>query len=364
MAAEGQLAPPESPVPAEPLQQAPPSQPAVQPQVREPSQQAAQPQPVQQQAAAPGWRDHLKSQGYDLSGIQDDAAAAQYIGSALKQAQQAMQYARYGQEVAPHYDEFQKWRQEQQRQAQAQQQGQKPWWAQDPIGWNPPEYDPGWASLVARDAQGNLVPMPGAPANVVQKYQEYMLHRQQTADKFMSNPHAFIEPTVRHLAKQIAEQAIQEHLGQYKDMESAKSFVQQHASWLHQLDGGGQPMRNPVSGELMLSPWGERFKVHVQQAQDYGMNQQAQQEWAMTKVQMEYAAQELQRLQSGGGQNPPVPVNPREQANQEALDKNRGKRNNQANNTAARQPAGDLPLDQQLRAAFSAAGYSMDQRLE
>ena len=308
-------------------------------------------------ASLPSWRDHFQSHGLDLSGYKDDAAAAGYVAQALAQGRQAQEMARYGQEVAPHYAEFQEWRAQQARAAAARQEAEKPWYDK---WWQPPAYDPSWDRLLSQDANGNLTAAPGAPADLVQRYQNYRHFRQQQAERLMANPYTFFEEPIKHLAAQEAERIVGQHLGGYKDTNFAQTFVQQNTSWLHQHDAQGNPVRDLMGGGPVLSSWGQKFAGYVREAQDrHGIQAvEGQQEYALMKVQLDRALELLAQQQPAAAALPPA--NPRAAANeqvlQEAKGRQRGGRAPLPNNGAA--PQVHLSLPERIRQNLKAAGIN------
>lgn len=297
---------------------------------------------------------------------QDDRALAQYLLAERERAQQLQPYAPYAQQYAQHAAEFQQFLA--QRQADAQrardQQQNKPWWAPH---WQAPEYDPNWESMVRTDEHGNVVPGPGAPPDVAAKYLNALQFRQQQAKKFLDNPYTFLEPGIKTLAQQVAEQAVQQHLGGYRDQVFAQNFTQQNAGWLYQQTQDGRVATDPF-GQPLLSPQGQQFAGYVRHASErMGLQDvRAQQEFALAMVQRDWYAAQVQQQQAASGQA-------RQQANQQFLQNNAGANNiPPAGGSVPRgAPAGvdqgsqnrSQTIGQRLRAAFAAEGVT-DQVLQ
>lgn len=170
--------------------------------------------------------------------------------------------------------------------AQAQQQRQQP--AQPQVQpqeqprakWNPPEYDPNWLKLLKKDEQGNLVPVPGAAPDLVQKVTNYSNWLEEQQQKFYRDPADFIfqssdlEDRIASRVNEIVEQRIVAQ----RNQEEAERAWQIHAGWMTEKDKTGNPIVGPNGmpqltheGQVALMetrrqmemgrPFGEAFKV-------------------------------------------------------------------------------------------------------
>lgn len=233
--------------------------------------------------------------GQDLSQqFQSDEAVLQHLLAERGRVQQLSQFAQYGQQVMPHWSEFQNFLA--QRQAAQQQPAQeKPWWSQF---WNPPEYDPSWERQVQQDAQGNFIPAPGAPPDVVNKVLAFRQFRTAQAERLMQNPFQFFEQPIKTLAQQVAQQAIQQHMGQYQDQLFAREVTQRNAAWLYARDQQGNLLTeqtfDPRTGQQnilpVLSPHGQAFRQFVMDAHALGIQDvRAQEKYAMALLQAQWA---------------------------------------------------------------------------
>jgi hypothetical protein len=216
----------------------------------------------------PSWlsvRDAAKNYGYDLSTYQDDQTALQALVQRARSAEQATELARYGQQYLQHQTQFQDYLKQRQEEEAKKAQAQPQSW------WKAPEFDPRWRNMVRRDeATGNLVAAPGAPPDIVQRYLTAVDHQQQFLDKFTFDPLGAIKPGVEEVARQVAAQLIQQHLGGYASTQQAQDYVRQNAAWLFQRDPQGQPVYGQ-NGQPQLSPAGRLFGQYVQQAVDMGI---------------------------------------------------------------------------------------------
>jgi hypothetical protein len=263
-----------------------------------------------------------------------------------QQEQQFRQYQPYLQSYLQHAGPFAQWLrsvhgQAGQPPAPQQPQGpqeQKPWWSDH---WKAPDYNPSWLQQVTQDEKGNLIPIPGAPPDIVQKIADYRQFRQEQAERLMQNPYQFFEPLVQQAvqqARQESERVIREQLSQQRDIAMSTQFVQQNSRWLYELDPQGQTMiqsvYNPMSGSMVqtpvLSQWGRMLYQAVQeesqkQQQRGYFDQEEQQRNAMMRVQNQYM---LNLLQQGAQPNqqpaqaPPQTLSPQQQSNQDFLKQN------------------------------------------
>lgn len=358
-----------SPAPSAAPPASPPSAPAPSPSVPAPSGGTAQASSASA-PPAPSWREPFKAAGLNLDHFNDDQSAAQYVAQALTRSRDDTQYATYGRQVADKWDDVQKFLKQQEEQQKAQKEAEKPWHAKF---WQPPEWNQEWQSMVQQDDRGNWVPVPGAPPGVAAKYSEYRAFRQQQAEKLMQNPYAFFEEPIKHLAQQVAQEQFQKMTAEREAQSFTSSWVKDNSDWLFAKDATGQPIQDPVTRQNVLSPHGIKFKEYVNDAKDrMGITSpQGQQEWALQKVQLEYAVEELKRLQSASATPPPgvpvtpaAPVNPREAANASIL-KTTPKRAASAATPAsnANPPQTQLSLRQRLSKTFKDNGITSDDLL-
>ena len=324
-----------APAPQAPAQ--PSSQPAVQP-----SQPVSQPasQPVSQPMAAqvtpdggasvaaptqPSWLAQLRETGVDL-GTEDEKAAMQLLSQLYKDRQQLAPIAPYVSQYMQHASDFAKYMEQQRSQAAPAPTQDDPWHKKY---WNPPEFNQGWERLITQDVNGNLLPAPGAPPDIVPKYLAYRQFRAEQADKFMSNPYEFMAPAIQHLARQEAEKLVEERMKRQSEQQSSLQFVQEQSNWLYEKDQNGQTKQqmtfNPQSGTYtqtpMLSQWGQAFASYVQQEQvrqqRYGyMDIEEQKRNAMALVQRDFAVAQLNELKAKSGS---PAISPQQVANDQFL---------------------------------------------
>jgi hypothetical protein len=205
--------------------------------------------------------------------------------------------------------------------------------------------------MIVRDAAGNLTVRPGAPADVLPKYLNYHAYRRDFAEKFLSDPGKALAPLIQEAVATQAQQLLDSHLKAYDAQSYSRQFVATNAAWLHQHDVAGNPLRDPVTGNPVLSPAGARFRDYVLAAEALGIQDIRQQEnYARGLLQRDIA---LEQLQAGQAASPTL--DPVTAAN---------RRPNQAGTLLAQQP-GQLPpynpslsLKEQLAQAFAQNGIT------
>lgn len=237
-----------------------------------------------------GIRDALKGMGLDLGAqYKDDNAALAGLAAAYRERAELQQLAGYGRQFLPHAEKFNAWMRQEQERAQAAEAAKQQW-------WKAPEFDPTWRSKIVRDpVTGQLKTVGDADPSIVGKYQTAADHQQAFLDKFTFNPIEAIKPGIEQVARTIAQELIQQHLGGYQEKVSAGQFIQANSEWLHARDQQGNVVRDPMTGVPQLSEWGRRFAGYVQEAAQMGLNTtESQQRYAMRGVQNDYLMAKLQ----------------------------------------------------------------------
>jgi hypothetical protein len=236
-----------------------------------------------------GIRDALASYGIDLrQQFQDDHAALQHLALAYQQNQQSQRLAQYGQLYLQHADSFNRYLQQQ---AEAQRQQQV---AQAQSWWRQPDFDPRWASQIARDPQtGEYRALPGADPSVVNRYLQWQEHQRSFLERFSYDPIRAIQPGIEEVARRVAAEVVGQNLGGYRDQQAAQGLVDSNSYWLHSHDAAGNVVRDPLNGAPQLSEWGKRFHAYVTKAQQMGLRDvQGQWDFAMASVQRDHLLSE------------------------------------------------------------------------
>lgn len=215
--------------------------------------------------------------------FQDDNAALQHLLLSYQQAQQYREVAPYAQQYMQHASQFQQYLAQQQqaaREAEAARNAAPGW-------WKAPEYNASWREGVEQDPQtGEYRVKNGFSPDILPKLREAMAHRQQFMDKFAFDPIGSIKPGIEEVARQVAQEMVQQHLGGYQSTVQANNIVEQNSSWLHARDQAGNVLVNPQTGRPALSPLGQRTAQYVVEVEKMGVTG-VQQQWNMAKAMAE-----------------------------------------------------------------------------
>lgn len=273
-------------------------------------------QPEVQQAAPPppAWREVASELNFTIPEDMDEKAVFRQLMEGFSQGSQAQ---RQLQEITPHWSEFQKFRQQQEEQARAAKakEQEQPWWHQF---HKPVDYDPKWEQLIGQDADGNLIPKPGAPLDIVQRYKAAQDARANLAAKMTdpTNPFGWLEGPVTHLAEQKAEAIYKKLREQEKAAEYAKQVVtSEEMRWLYQFDKNNQPVTDQY-GRPALSPLGNTYQQAVSQLQQYNLPLPLQHQFALSQARAEYAMSQLQQTPPAQAAPQAPQQTPRERANE------------------------------------------------
>lgn len=178
--------------------------------------------------------------------------------------------------------------------------------AQPPTPANPfglPQFDHRLLSLVGKDQNGNLVPLPGAPPDAVVKIQEYQEAFRKAQQDFFTDPMKALAPLIQQEAQKVAQQLYQQQYQQQQTATFAEQTVQENKDWLFEKNAqGGVQMRfDPATGRevAILTPLGNFYNQQLLAARQSGIeNPQARHQYAIAQVQNALYQQRLQQLQA------------------------------------------------------------------
>lgn len=243
---------------------APPSSGAGTPATPAASPAASAPAPSSAAAPAPSsppsqtFRDMAKDLLPSGRVFKDDAEAISYM---RQQAAEQSRLAGVGQQVYPYLSEFQQWQQEKaaEAQAKAKQDQQTPYYEK---WWKAPEYKPDWSKAIYKDPEtGRLSVRDGYPPDILNKALTYSSWLDQQQAKFWENPIQFMQEPIMHLAQHVAQQIVDQRLGEHQQRLQAQSFVNDNADWLFQTKDGN--FVYDANGNRQLNEWGQRFHGYV-----------------------------------------------------------------------------------------------------
>lgn len=230
---------------------------------------------------------------------------------------------------------------------------------QQPAGpgkfWEAAPYDQSWETW--RDAASPTGFREGTPAEVVVGWNKYVGNQREFFNKLRTDWDGTVGSWVDQRAKSLAEQVIEDRvsakLAEFQARLDSQQFVQQNADWLAQ--------RDPITGQVGLSPAGAQLHGYMTQLQSLGIQDpNAVRAFAAKLMTADILAQQQQQA---AFVQQPVATN--------GHDKNGGHKNRLLASGAMRQPnrGGTIPhsvdaapqnskltLDQMIRQELAAQG--------
>jgi len=263
------------------------------------------PSPPETPTPAPAWRTVATEYGLNIPDTaKEDDVFRQVFADAVRYHQSGRRAEEFMQSRLPYDSEFQQWLADRQQKAteKARAEDGKPWHAQF---WNPPvAYDPLFEAIQANE-MGELVAPKDAPPDLLHRFRNYLAFDKQQKLDFFKNPHAYLEPSIKHLARQIFE----EEFGRRRMADQEQQFAQSVVS-----DPKMQErllVRDAVGKPIGYTPWGTEYQRHLQQAFQWGLPTQAQHAYATAMADSWERGQPGQTPQKQNGK----PKTKREQSN-------------------------------------------------
>jgi hypothetical protein len=219
-----------------------------------------------------GFRDALKSRGYDVSQFDDDEAIVDHlveqarVSARVPQLEQAARYVEY---LAPYADEIDKLVQAKQQPAAEPTPAEEHYWG------TAPEWDPTWEQYLETDASGKVTTAPNSPSpNLHHKYIARRDWERQKASRLVTDPAAAVRPGLQSDFDKINERMdkIEQGLVSKEETQRVNSFVVANENWLYQQDANGQPVIDPASRQPIFSERGAEFVRIAQELQQTGMD--------------------------------------------------------------------------------------------
>jgi hypothetical protein len=168
-------------------------------------------------------------------------------------------------------------------------------------------------NFIQRDANGQLVALPGAPPGAALEVQQYQDKLRDVQRQFFANPEQYLGKFVEERAKEVAAQIVQQQFGQQQQVQTTNAIFKQNAGWMFAKDQGGntQYQFNPQTGQMheVLTPAGKYYAQVVQELDRRGTKDPAlQHEIAFAMTQNAVYQAELKR-QSAGQQGQQAALN-------------------------------------------------------
>ena len=182
-------------------------------------------------------RDYLASRGINTD--EDERTFVENSIRARQYLEQNRDQIRFAQQAAPHWNEFQQFlQQKQQAEAQKKAEEQAARW------YSKADWDPGLSRYILRDEEGNLRVADGADPSILARYQQAVMHQQETIRKFAEDPVSFLQPFEQRLEQRLIEKVKEmvtgELLGPRDQVMAADRIVQEIKPHLFTTDANGQ----------------------------------------------------------------------------------------------------------------------------
>lgn len=180
--------------------------------------------------------------------------------SATRNLQQYQQLIPYAQEYMEHKEAFENWRNGQSQPQQAQAPAPQAPQSEERAPWLGPEVKPEHKRYLVKDENGRDAIAENAPLDARYSLENYLQHRADFAQNFLNNPEEALGPMIQQQAQQIAQQMIEEELGQRDEQSYVQGLEQENADWLYEADG-----KTPTQEGLAV-------QQYISQAAEMGIN--------------------------------------------------------------------------------------------
>jgi hypothetical protein len=111
----------------------------------------------------------------------------------------------------------------------------------------PPDFDPTWQYQIHRDENGDLKPAPGAPSDIVEKYQAYTKFKESRINELVQDPEAFISKYLDKKAEELEKRQVELTQGQLaaeREQTAVNTWLDTHKNLLYV---GGDPQKGESS---------------------------------------------------------------------------------------------------------------------
>lgn len=292
---------------------------------------------------------------------QEDRAIAERLYQAMRREEAAARALQQYQSAVPvvqeylsNRPEYEKWRASMAQPAAPQAQAPVPQQPEQPAWWNPPQVRDSYRRYLVRDEHGREVISADAPMDARAALEDYQQYRADFAQRFLDNPESAIGPMVEKVARERAQQIVDERLERVNAESYVSNLERDNRDWLYDEQGN-------VSAE------GLAVQKYIQDAKGMGIQgAQARWDFATKMVERDLMLATIQQSQQPQ-QQPMLPPAPQPQPQTTAAQNNMEYLRQQAMRTAsqrsttttttARTPQRAMTFEERLLAAAQEEGF-------
>jgi hypothetical protein len=172
-----------------------------------------------------------------------------------------------------------------------------------------PQFDHSMTRFIDRDDKGNLTLKPGAPPDLIARYEQYQDRAAQFYREFATDPMKFLAKPLEQLVEQRMGQALQQRLAEREGASFGVGWVNQNANVLYEIENGR--IKTDWQGNRVLSPIGQMFHQTVTTLDAQGVRDpRVQAALAERIIAGELALARSRQSQPAPAQPPAQPGNP------------------------------------------------------
>lgn len=303
--------------------------------------------------ASPSLRDRISQAGITLDAADDESALGQ-LAERIKRSDEAVRLAQVYEQSWPAVAQRLKRLEELEQREQAAAQPKPP----EPVKpWNPPQPPEGWQHYVE-----NGQVRDDAPLAIKQGVAEYQAYRRNFVEKLTTNPEEALAPFITAAAQKLVDDRLGTSLGQIEGRAKVQAYLDHNADWIYEKDPAtGQVIRDPLTNQGRVSPYGQRFGQLLQQYAGLGQDAAMRQAEYVLSLEVraqtgQTAAQQTAAQQTGDAQRAALI-----QTTAAKRQPSRGGSLPKTDDAPAQN--GLLSLRDMLRQEFEAAGYDPSKEL-
>lgn len=297
-------------------------------------------------SASPSLLERISKAGITLDATDDEAAFGQLV-ERMRQSDEAVR-------LAQAYE--QSWPAVAQRLRRLEELEQRDYLAAQPKPpepvkpWNPPVPPEGWQHYVE-----NGQVRDDAPLAIKQGVAEYQAYRRNFVEKLTTDPEEALAPFITAAAQRLVDERLGASLGQIEGRAKVQAYLDQNADWIYEKDPAtGQVIRDPLTNQGRVSPYGQRFGQLLQNFAGLGQDGAIRQAEYVLSLEAQ-AQQGRQATQQATAQQ--TAQQQRQQVIQQAARRNPSRAGSLPKTDDAPVQNGLSSLRDMIRQEFDAAGY-------